>query len=125
VSVKALGTEGFRRAESGERSAHNHDAPAVLESGPRSVAMHVAPRCACGAPLCLFDEDSLHRTRRRRAQHLLPLRFVRGWIVKERFLSMQLEDAGGQETTLGVGLTAIQINDDAHLYTSRLLRRML
>jgi hypothetical protein len=49
VSVKALGTEGFRRAESGEGSAHNHDAPAVLESSPGSVAMHVAPGCACGA----------------------------------------------------------------------------
>jgi hypothetical protein len=31
---------------------------------------------------------------------------------------MQLEEARGQETTLGVGLAAIQINDDAHLYTS-------
>src|SRR6516165_2658952 len=72
--------------------------------------------------LCPFDEDSLHGTRRRRAQHLLPLRLFRGWVVKERFLSMQPEDAGCQETTLRVGLAAIQINHDAHLYTSGLLR---
>jgi hypothetical protein len=52
--------------------------------------------------LCLFDEDSLHGTRHRRAQHLLPLRFVRIWIVKERFLSAQLEDAGGQEAALAL-----------------------
>jgi hypothetical protein len=45
-----------------------------------------------------------------------------GWIVKERFLSMQLKNAGGQETALCVGLAAIQIDYDAHLYTSRLLR---
>jgi hypothetical protein len=45
--------------------------------------------------LCLFDEDGLHWTRCGRADHLLPLRFVRGWVVKEGFLSMQLEDAGG------------------------------
>jgi hypothetical protein len=63
--------------------------------------------------LCFFDEDGLHGTRCRRAQHLLALRFVRCWIVKESFLSMQLEDAGGQETTLGIGLAAIQINHDA------------
>jgi hypothetical protein len=31
---------------------------------------------------------------------------------------MRLEDARSQETTLGVGLAAIQINHDAHLYTS-------
>jgi hypothetical protein len=35
-----------------------------------------------------FDGDSLHGTRYRRAQHLLPQRFVRGWIVKECLLSM-------------------------------------
>jgi hypothetical protein len=69
--------------------------------------------------LCPFDKDSLHGTRRRGAQHLLTPRFVRGRIVKERFLSMQLEDARGQETTLGVRLAAIQINHDVHLYTSR------
>jgi hypothetical protein len=68
--------------------------------------------------LCPFDEDSLHGTRRRGSQHLLTPRFIGGWIVKERFLSVQLEDARGQETTLGVGLAAIQINDDAHPYTS-------
>jgi hypothetical protein len=45
-------------------------------------------------------------------------RFIGGWIVKERFLSVQLEYARSQETTLGVGLAAIQINHDAHLYTS-------
>jgi hypothetical protein len=67
---------------------------------------------------CLFDEDSLHGTRCRGTQHLLTPRFIGGWIVKERFLSMQPEDARGQETTLGVRLAAIQINHDAHLYTS-------
>jgi hypothetical protein len=45
--------------------------------------------------LCPFDEDSLHGTRRRGAQHLLTLHIIGGWIVKERLLSMQLEDAWG------------------------------
>jgi hypothetical protein len=119
VSAKALVTEGFRRAESGERSAHNQDAPAVFEISPGSVAMPGALQCACRALPLPFDEDSLHGTRRHGAQHLLTPRFVRAWIVKERFLSMQLEDARGQETTLGISLAAIQINHDAHLYTSR------
>jgi hypothetical protein len=43
---------------------------------------------------------------------MLTLRFVGGWIVPERFLAMQLEDAGGHETALGIGLAPIEINDD-------------
>jgi hypothetical protein len=66
-----------------------------------------------------FDEDRLHGTRRRGAQHLLTQQTIGGWIVKERFLSVQLEYARGQETTLGVGLAAIQINHNVHVYTSR------
>jgi hypothetical protein len=89
--------------------------PLSLKAAPVALLCMWLPGLLVVRCHCLFDEDSLHGTRRRRAQYLLPLRFVRGWIVKERFLSMQLEDAGGQETTLGVGLAAIQINHDAHL----------
>src|SRR5260221_4340510 len=60
---------------------------------------------------CLpLDEDSLNGTGRCRAQHVLTLRFVRGWIVPERFLPMQLEDAGGEKTTLGIGLAPVEVN---------------
>src|SRR5260221_3401282 len=64
-------------------------------------------RAVCCLPL---DDDSLNGTGRCRAQYVLTLRFVRGWIVPERFLPMQLEDAGGEKTTLGIGLAPIEIN---------------
>src|SRR5207248_2962643 len=60
--------------------------------------------------LCACNEDGLHGTGRCRAQHVLTLRFLRGGIVPERFLAMQREDAGGEETTLGIGLAPIEIN---------------
>src|SRR5258706_2468021 len=63
----------------------------------------------CPWPL---DLDRLHRTRCGSAQHMLTLRFVRGWIVPERLLAMQLEDVGGHETALGIGLAPIEIHDD-------------
>ncbi len=43
---KALGAQRFRRVEAGERSAHDHDAPAVLKSGPGSIAPHAIPLCS-------------------------------------------------------------------------------
>src|SRR5260370_30062105 len=58
----------------------------------------------------LLDEDSLNGTDRCRAQDMLALRFVRGGIVPERFLPMQLEDVGGEKTTLGIGLAPVEIN---------------
>jgi hypothetical protein len=57
-----------------------------------------------------LDDDGLNGTRCCRAQNVLTLRFVRGWIVPERFLPMQLEDAGGEKTTLGIGLAPIEIH---------------
>jgi hypothetical protein len=57
-----------------------------------------------------LDDDGLNGTDRCRAQHVLSLRFVRSWIVPERFLPMQLEDARGEKTTLAIGLAAIEIN---------------
>src|SRR5258708_18389593 len=58
----------------------------------------------------LLDEDGLDGAGGGGAQHVLTLRLVRGWIVPERFLPMQLEDAGGEKTTLGIGLAPIEIN---------------
>ena len=52
----------------------------------------------------------MNGTDRCRAQDVLALRFVRGGIVPERFLPMQREDAGGEKTTLGIGLAPIEIN---------------
>jgi hypothetical protein len=43
-------------------------------------------------------------------QYLLTLVRVRGGIVEERFLAMELEDAWGQKTALSIGLAAIEIN---------------
>jgi hypothetical protein len=40
-----------------------------------------------------FDQDGLHRTRRCRAQDGVTLRCVRGGIVPQRFLPMQVEGA--------------------------------
>src|SRR6266699_1684525 len=71
---------------------------------------------------CLpLDDDRLNRTGCCRAQDVLTLRFVRGGIVPERFLAMQLEDAGGEKTTLGIGLAPIEIHH--HMDGTRWCRR--
>jgi hypothetical protein len=61
-----------------------------------------------------LHDDRLDGARGGGAQYVLTLRSVGGWIVPERFLAMQLEDAGGHETALGIGLAPIEINDDMH-----------
>jgi hypothetical protein len=40
------------------------------------------------------------------------LRRIRGRLVPERLLPVQLEHLRGEETALGVALAAIEINDD-------------
>ncbi len=57
-----------------------------------------------------LHDDRLDGTRGRGALHVLPLLGVGCRIIPERFLAMQPEDARGQETTLGVGLAAIEVN---------------
>src|SRR5258708_34535145 len=52
---------------------------------------------------------------------MLALRFVRGGIVPERFLPMQLEDVGGEKTTLGIGLAPVEIHH--HMDGTRRCRR--
>jgi hypothetical protein len=50
--------------------------------------------CSWFLALCrlrLFDKNGLHRTRRGGAHDGVTLRFVRGWIVPQRFLPMQVE----------------------------------
>src|SRR5260370_22305385 len=56
------------------------------------------------------DPDGLNGARGRRRPHPIALRWLRGGVVPERFLSVQLEDLGGEETALGVALAAIEIN---------------
>jgi hypothetical protein len=56
-----------------------------------------------------FYGDRLDRTCGGSAQNVLPLCFVRGWIVPEGFLTVQLEDIRSQEATLGVSLAAIEV----------------
>jgi hypothetical protein len=53
--------------------------------------------------------DRLDGTRGGGAQHVVPLRGVRGWIVPESFLAVQPEDIRSEEATLGVRLTAIEV----------------
>jgi len=57
-----------------------------------------------------LDDDRLNGTDRCRAQYVLTLRGVWLGIVPERFLPMQLEDARGEKTTLGIGLAPVEIN---------------
>src|SRR5689334_3063591 len=64
-----------------------------------------------GCP-CPSDGDGLNGTGRGSAQHVLALRGVWLGIVPERFRPMEFEDAGGQKTTLGIGLAAIEIHHD-------------
>jgi hypothetical protein len=47
-SGEALGAQGFRRAESGERGAHDHDTPALFESCFAVMATHAAPLFSWG-----------------------------------------------------------------------------
>ena len=54
----------------------------------------------------------MNGARGRRGPHPIALRWLRGGVVPERFLSVQLEDLGGEETALGVALAAIEINPD-------------
>src|SRR5215469_13127842 len=69
--------------------------PLSLKAAPvPSLCMRLLGFLSVGC-LCPFDGDGLHGTRRRGAQYVLTLRLVRGGIVPERFLPMQLEDAGG------------------------------
>src|SRR5216683_6351014 len=56
------------------------------------------------------DPDGLNGARGRRGPHPIALRRLRGGVVPEGFLSVQLEDLGGEETALGVALAAIEIN---------------
>src|SRR5689334_10984613 len=67
-----------------------------------------------GGGLWPFDEDGLNWTRCCRVQHVLTLCCVRGRIVPERFLPMQLEDARSEKTTLGIGLAPIEIHHHMH-----------
>src|SRR5258708_22902739 len=69
----------------------------------------------------LLDEDGVDGAGGGGAQHVLTLRLVRGGIVPERFLPMQLEDAGGEKTTLGIGLAPVEINH--HMDGTRRCRR--
>jgi hypothetical protein len=63
-----------------------------------------------GGGLWPLDEDGLNGTGCCCPPHLLILRGIWGGIVPERFLPMQLKDAGGEKTTLGIGLAPIQIH---------------
>src|SRR5258706_16398599 len=56
------------------------------------------------------DGDGLNWARGRRRPHPIALRWLRGGVVPKRFLSVQLEDLGGEETALGVPLAAIEID---------------
>jgi hypothetical protein len=52
--------------------------------------------CSWSLAICRprsFDNNGLNRTRRSGAQDGVTLRFVGGWIVPQRFLTMQVEGA--------------------------------
>src|SRR5713101_8652794 len=84
--------------------------PLSLKTAPVPLLCMRLLRWSAVGCLCPLDDDGLHGTDRCRAQHVLTLRGVWGWIVPERFLPMQLEDAGGEKTTLGIGLAPVEIN---------------
>jgi hypothetical protein len=52
----------------------------------------------------------LNGARGRRGLHAIALRRIRGGVVPERLLPVQLEDLRGEETALGVALAAIEID---------------
>jgi hypothetical protein len=53
---------------------------------------------------------------------MLTLGCIRGGIVEERFLPMQLEDAWGKKTTLSIGLAAIEIDHQMDAFRWRMRR---
>jgi hypothetical protein len=65
----------------------------------------------------VIQEDRLHWTGRRRAQHTLAVYVIGVRIIHERLLAAELEDLRRERDTLCVPQAFVEINDDAHWET--------